>query len=143
MKVNAKHIVMTGLGALAFLTVIGTVSAAEAPEEKQLVKVCSLSSVEANQEFQRNVQIVQAQRQRLVALQAQLAQAQTDDLKKVLQKELDQELAKLNDNNKKMVETYGFSLNRNYILVTEKAHVYMVVTDDEANTLKTEASKKK
>jgi hypothetical protein len=38
----------------------------------------------------------------------------------------------LNDNNKKMIENYGFSLNRNYILVVEKAHIYMHVTPEEA-----------
>lgn len=105
---------------------------APAKEPHQLVKVCTLASVEANQEFQRNVQIVQAQRQRIIVLQAQLAQAQTQSLKKALQKELDNELEKLNKNNEKMVETYGFSLNRNYVLVTEQAHVYMVVSDEEA-----------
>ena len=113
-------------------------------EQNQLVRVCTLNSVEANQEFQRNVQIVQAQRQHIISLQTQLTQARTDDLKKALQDELDQATKKLNDNNKKMVETYGFSLNRNYVLVTEKAHVYMIVNEDEATQIKqsTEGKKK-
>lgn len=100
--------------------------------QQELVKVSTLGSVEANQEFQRNVQVMQAQRQRVIQLQAQLEQTQTGDLKKSLKKELDAALAKLNADNKKMAETYGFSLNRNYLLVVEKAHIYMAVSPEEA-----------
>lgn len=121
---------------LRFSAVAGDLETAPSDEKTQLVRVCTLNSVEANQEFQRNVQIVQAQRQRIVNLQGQLDRSQTEELREVLQKELDRELEKLQENNQKMAETYGFSLNRNYLLVTEKAHVYMVVSDEEAARLK-------
>jgi len=112
------------------------------PQQK-LVKVSTLGSVEANQEFQRNVQIMQAQRQRVIQLQNQLDLAQTKGLKKNLKKELDSAMEKLNKDNKKMAETYGFSLNRNYVLVVEKAHIYMAVSDDEADKIAKEREKEK
>jgi len=115
-----------------------------APESQQkLVKVSTLSSVEANQEFQRNVQIMQAQRQRVMQLQAQYGQAQTDELKKSLKKELDAAIEKLNKDNKTMTETYGFSLNRNYVQVIEKSNIYMAVTKEEAEKIEAEMEKKK
>lgn len=121
--------------------------AAEKPAQQKLVKVCTLGSVEANQEFQRNVQIMQAQRQHLIQLQNKLEQAQDKKEKKKLEKEIDEAMQKLNDDNKKMAKTYGFSLNRNYVMVVEKAHVYMAVSDEEAAKIesqkKSEAKKDK
>ncbi|WP_041279015.1 hypothetical protein [Desulfotalea psychrophila] len=99
--------------------------------EQKLVKVSTLSSVEANQEFQKNVQIMQLERQRVIQLQNQLKQAQTKDLKMSLKKEIDVAVKKINEDNNMMIKTYGFSLNRNYVLVVEKAHIYMTVSEDE------------
>lgn len=111
--------------------------------EQKLVKVSSLGSVEANQEFQKNVQIMQMERQRVIQLQNQLKQTQTQELKYSLETELEAAMKKLNADNKKMVETYGFSLNRNYVLVVEKAHIYMTVSDDENKKIKAEEEKSK
>ncbi len=115
---------------------------AKDPQQK-LVKISTLGSIEANQEFQRNVQIMQAQRQRVVQLQRQIEETQTKDLKINLKKELESALDKLNKDNKKMAVTYGFSLNRNYMLVVEKAHIYMAVSEDEARKIEKEKSKAK
>ena len=41
-------------------------------------------------------------------------------------------MAKLTEDNQKMIKAYGFSLERNYTLVTEVAHVFMFVSDEEA-----------
>jgi hypothetical protein len=114
---------------------------AEKEQAKKLVKVCSLNSIEANREFQRNVQIMQAQRRRVLQLQAELKQAQTETLKKGLEKELELAIKKLEEDNKKMAKAYGFSLNRNYVLVTEKASVFMYVTEGEAAKLEAEQKK--
>ncbi|CAG36252.1 hypothetical protein [Desulfotalea psychrophila] len=113
--------------------------------EQKLVKVSTLDSVEANKEFQKNVQVMQLQRQRVIQLQNQLKQTQTKELKMSLQKEIEVAMKKLNEDNKKMIETYGFSLNRNYVLVVEKAHVYMAVSDEENKKIVAEhkQSKKK
>jgi hypothetical protein len=131
--------------AAAFM-LVGVSQAAEAPEGnvdgQKIVRVCTLSSVDANREFQRNVQIMQAQRQAVIQLKAKLDEAKKDKEKEDLQKQLDEAIAKLNADNKKMFETYGFSLTRNYILVPEKAHVYMIVSDEEAKKIADAAKKK-
>ncbi|TIH12066.1 hypothetical protein D0S45_19195 [Marinifilum sp. JC120] len=111
--------------------------------QKQLLKMSTLSSVEANQEFQRNVQIMQLQRQRVIQLQTQLEQAQTKELKKSLKKELKAATKKLNENNELMVKTYGFSLNRNYVLVVEKAHIYLELSPEEAKKMEKDKKKAK
>ena len=111
------------------------------PQQQKLIRVSTLNSIQANQEFQQNVQILQTQRQRAVELSAAIEAARTEGEKSALQIELDAIMAKLNENNQKMVKTYGFSLTRNYNLIVEKSHIYMFVTDEEAD--KFEAAQKK
>lgn len=96
-------------------------------EQQKLVRVSTLNSIEANQEFQRNVQVIQAQKQRVIQLQSALENSDDANLKK----ELDLAWDKLRDSNKKMTEAYGFSLARDYVLVVEKAHIYMAVSEEE------------
>jgi Skp family chaperone for outer membrane proteins len=110
-------------------------AAVDGDTTQKLVKVCTLSSVKANQEFQRNVNILQARRQRVVQLRQQLAQAQTEEMKESLNKELTLALDQLKADHETMVKTYGFSLGRNYRLVVEKAYVYMAVSDEEAEKI--------
>ncbi|HSI08123.1 MAG TPA: hypothetical protein VK985_06005 [Rariglobus sp.] len=118
---------------------------AAAPKEQKLLKVCTLNTAQANKEFQANVQLVQAQRQ--LAIEANAAfEKETDTKKKAdLKKKLDALLAKLNENNQKMIKTYGFSLERSYTVSIEKADVYMLVTNEEAAKIEkaqAEAAKK-
>jgi hypothetical protein len=110
-----------------------------APAQK-LIKVSTLSSIEANREFQANVQLVQAQRQAAVQIQAALEKETDAAKKKELKGQFDAVMAKLNENNDAMRKAYGFSLDRNYTLEIEKAHVYMLVTEEEA--AKIEAAEK-
>lgn len=107
-------------------------ASSNANAQQKFVKVSTLGSIEANQEFQRNVQIVRAQRQQAVQLNAAI-EKETDAAKKAeLSKALEELMTNLNNNNAQMAKTYGFSLNRNYTMVVEKAHIYMFVTDEEA-----------
>ena len=62
---------------------------------------------------------------------------------KELKGRLEALMTKLNENNALMRKTYGFSLDRNYSVVIEKAHVYMFVTEEEAAQLEQAAAKKK
>lgn len=105
---------------------------AEAPKPQKLVKVASLNTVEANAEFQRNVQIVQAQRQLAVELNSAMEKEKDAKKKADLQKQRDEALAKLNENNAKMAQAYGFSITRNYTMEVEKSHIYMLVSEEEA-----------
>ncbi len=114
---------------------------AQAPDDVRLVKVATLNSVEANQEFQRNVQIMQAAREQAIKLKT-AAEKEFDPAKrKDIEKQLDDKIKEINANNQKMVEAYGFSLNRNYVMVIETAHIYMQVSEEEAEKIKKEMDK--
>ena len=107
-------------------------AAPAAQKQQKLIRVSTLNTIQANQEFQNNVQILQTQRQQAVELNAALEKEKDATKKKDLKAKLDAAMAKLNDDNQKMVKAYGFSLERNYTLVVETAHVYMFVSDEEA-----------
>lgn len=113
---------------------------AEAPKPQKLVKIASLNTIEANTEFQRNVQIVQAQRQGAIELNTAMEKEKDPKKKAELKKQLDEALAKLNENNSKMAQTYGFSLTRNYTMEVEKAHIYMLVSEEEAAQMEKNAA---
>ena len=116
---------------------------AKQKEQKlELVKVASLNTVEANKEFQKNVQLVQQQRALAVQLLSSLEKTQDKEEHDKIQKQLDALQKKLNDNNQLMFKTYGFTLNRNYVLTVEKANVHMWVTQDEAQAIKLKANTK-
>jgi len=101
-------------------------------KQQRLVRVATLSTVKANQEFQANVQLLQAQRQAAVELNTKMEQEKDAAKKKELKTQLDALLAKLNENNNAMAKAYGFSLTRNYTMEIEKSNIYMLVSDEEA-----------
>ena len=118
-------------------------AATPAPQQKlELVKVASLNTIESNQEFQKNVQLVQQQRTLAVQLLSKLQNEQDEQKHAGLKKQLADLQAKLNENNKLMFKTYGFTLNRNYVLTVEKAHVHMWVTTEEATAIKARSATK-
>ena len=108
-------------------------------QDLELVKVASLNTIEANKEFQKNVQLVQQQRGLAVQILRKLEKVQDKDEHDELQKQLNSLQKKLNDNNQLMFKTYGFTLNRNYVLTVEKAHVHMWVTKEEATAIKSKS----
>ena len=121
-------------------------AAAPAGTQQKLVRVSTLNTIEANREFQANVQLLQAQRQAAIEIDAAHKKETDPAKKKELKARLDAVIAKLNENNDGMRKTYGFSIDRNYTVVIETAHVYMFVTDEEAAKIeaaaKAEAAKK-
>lgn len=106
--------------------------AQDGQQQRKLIRVSTLNSSTANEEFQRNVRLVQAQRELAASLSSQIEQTTDTSAKAELQKQLDQVIAKLNENNRKMTQTYGFSLARDYVYVVEKSSIYMNVTPEEA-----------
>ena len=115
-----------------------TTDAAEVAQEiagsggQRLIRVSTIEGVDANSRFQRNVELVQGQRERLIELKSQLDKITLSEAREQLQAEFDRSLVKLNENNQKMLKTYGFSLTRNYVRVLEKTHIYMPVSLEEA-----------
>lgn len=110
-------------------------AAPAAAPQTRLVRVATLNTVQANQEFQANVQLLQRQRQLAVELSAAVEKEKDASKKKELKAQLEKTVAQLNDNNDKMQKAYGFSLARNYILEIEVSHIYLQVTPEEAAKL--------
>jgi thioesterase domain-containing protein len=105
-----------------------------------LVKVASLNTVDANKEFQKNVQLVQQQRALAAEVLSKLEASENKDEKVQLKTQFDSLQKKLNENNQLMFKTYGFSLNRNYVLTVEKSHIHMWVTAEEAEAIRNKSS---
>lgn len=113
---------------------------AETKNDLVLVKVASLNTIDANKEFQKNVQLVQQQRALAAQTLTKLNSTTDEKVKVKLQKQFDALQDKLNENNQLMFKTYGFSLNRNYVLTVEKSHIHMWVTPEEAEAIKNKPS---
>lgn len=109
------------------------------PQQK-LARVATLNGIDVNREFQANVQMIHAQRQAAIELNDAMEKEKDPKKKAELKAQVDQIMAKLNENNQAMQKAYGFSLTRNYTMVIETAHIYMFVTDEEA--AKIEAAEK-
>ena len=78
-----------------------------------------------------------------VQILSKMQSTQDKDEHDVLKKQLDSLQKKLNENNDLMFKTYGFSLNRNYVLTVEKAHVHMWVTEEEAKAIEAKSKENK
>lgn len=126
--------------------VTGGFSQEEASASKnnlQLVKVASLNTIDANKEFQKNVQLVQQQRALAAQILTKINSTSEKEEKAKLQSQLENLQKKLNENNQLMFKTYGFSLNRNYVLTVEKSHIHMWVSEDEAEAIRSRSSESK
>lgn len=126
--------------------VTGGFSQEEASASKnnlQLVKVASLNTIDANKEFQKNVQLVQQQRALAAQILTKINSTSEKEEKAKLQSQLENLQKKLNENNQLMFKTYGFSLNRNYVLTVEKSHIHMWVSEDEAEAIRSRSSETK
>lgn len=126
--------------------VTGGFSQEEASASKnnlQLVKVASLNTIDANKEFQKNVQLVQQQRALAAQILTKINSTSEKQEKAKLQSQLENLQKKLNENNQLMFKTYGFSLNRNYVLTVEKSHIHMWVSEDEAEAIRSRSPKSK
>ncbi len=121
-----------------------SVPAATAPAAKPqpLFKVVSLQDAAAVREFQRNVQLVQSQRQAVIELLSAIDKEKDAKQKAEYEKKKDEILARLQQNNEAMVKNYGFSLERNYTMEIERASIYMLVTEEEAAKLEAEQKAK-
>ncbi len=104
------------------------------PSQQQsvLVKVASIDGLEANEEFTRNVQVIQSQRQEILKLNASTNEAAAgSDERKALQTQLDAAVQKLETDNQIMAKSYGYSIMRNYVRVPENSQVFVVLTEEE------------
>ena len=127
----------------AFASILNANDKVSSEGKMQLVKVASLNTIDANKEFQRNVQLVQQQRALAAELLSKMDNVQDEEEHEKLSNEFENLQQKLNENNQLMFSTYGFSLNRNYVLTVEKSHIHMWVTEDEAKKINLAEKKSK
>ena len=110
----------------------GATPAASAAAQNTLVKISTIEGKPANDEFTRNVQVLQNERQEIVKLNTATNEAAAgSDARKALQAQLDAAVARLDADNKTMAKTYGYSILRNYVRIPEVSEVYVVLTEDE------------
>lgn len=103
--------------------------------EDGMAEVVTIQGVTANQDFKRNVQIMQSLRSKIIQAQ-QALELETDETKKAeRQAQIDQATEMLIENNKQMVGTYKYSLDRNYQYVIEDSDLYLQLTREEISNL--------
>ena len=102
---------------------------------QKFVLVSTIKTVQANEEFQHNVNIVQIQKQAALDLRKRIEIALTTPEKEALQKKLEETAKKLDENNTLMTKTYGFSLARNYLMQVVKTRLYLPLTAEEFEKL--------
>ncbi len=102
-----------------------------APPVSELVKLATIEGKAANDEFTRNVQVLQAQRQEVVRLTQGMATVHAGKDREALQEQIVATVKKLDADNRVMAKSYGYSLLRNYTRVPEKSEVFLVLTADE------------
>jgi len=107
-------------------------TATAAGAQPMLVKVATIEGKAANDEFTRNVQVVQAQRQEIVRMNEAANAAPEGTERDALKAKLDEAVKKLDADNQLMAKTYGYSILRNYVRVPEKSEVFIVLTPEEA-----------
>lgn len=115
-----------------------TVSAPSATVDdsgRKLVRIATIKGAEKNSEFQRNISLLQRQKQLIIALNKKLEAESNAAARDDIQTKIDAALAKLNENNQKMYQAYGFTLSRNYVYTIEKSSIHMAVSEAEAENV--------
>lgn len=92
--------------------------------------IAVIPGVEENNNFRRNVQLVQTQRTQLVQMK-QAADAATGEQKAKIEEEMKNAEQVLVKNNEEMTKRYGFSLARNYLMEVEESKLYTLVNEEE------------
>jgi hypothetical protein len=103
----------------------------EAGAQSMLVKVATIEGKAANDEFTRNVQVLQAQRQEIVGMNEAVNAAPEGAERTALKAKLDEAVKRLDTDNQLMAKTYGYSILRNYVRVPEKSEIFIVLTPEE------------
>ena len=108
-----------------------TDAAATAAQQTSLIKISTIEGKDSNDEFTRNVQVLEAQRQEIMKLNESTNAAPAGKAHDDLQAQLDAAVARLDGDNKTMAKTYGYSILRNYVRVPEVSEIFVVLTKDE------------
>ncbi len=100
-------------------------------EGKRFVLVKNISSPEEWASFERDTQIISAQKKDAETTKQLADLALTTPEKEARGNELQAKVAKLQENNATMAKTYNFDLSRQYLVVTTSVRVLTALTSDE------------
>ena len=114
---------------------------AAAPAQR-LVQIASLNTAKANDEFSRNVEIMQARVREIANLNTLLEQEEEMSAQYDIEVQIEELMRRINEDNKRMVEAYRYNLSRKYIRNIEQATVFLVLTDEEVADIEKEAAAK-
>jgi hypothetical protein len=103
-----------------------------AQKQTPLLKVHELKSAAEFNEFQQNVQVMQAEFQAVTEAKAALDKEKDAKKKKDLQAKLDAATKKFNEDSATMHKIYGFPITRTFIVQPEAASIYLPLSDEEA-----------
>ena len=142
---KTKLLSFVALGAVVFATVLGaaddhskSATAASAQKPTKLFKIATINGAQAVREFDHNVQVLKAERQQWLELQAAYNIETDAKKKKELKTKVDAATAKFESDSATMNKTYRFTLARNYEVEVEAINIYVQVTDEEAATIEAE-----
>ena len=105
----------------------------------RLVQIATLNSSEANNEFTRNVQIMQARVREIANMNTLLAEEEDASAKRAVENQIKELIRRVNEDNKKMADTYRYTLNRKYIRNVEQATVFIQLSDEDVAAVKKQA----
>jgi len=117
-------------------------TATEAAPGQQLVQIATLNTTQANDEFTRNVEIMQTRVREVANLNTLLEQEEEMSAQYDIEVQIEELMRRINEDNKRMVEAYRYNLSRKYIRNIEKATVFLVLTDEEVADIEKEAASK-
>ena len=106
----------------------------------RMVQVATLGSAEANNQFTQNVQIMQGRVREIAGMNDLFQEEQDSSAKQDIEKQIQEMLRRVNEDNALMAKTYGYNLNRKYIRNIEKATVYVQLTDEDVTSIKKKAA---
>ena len=105
----------------------------------RLVQIAALNSPDANNEFTRNVQIMQARVREIANMNTLLAEEEDAAAKRAVENQIKELIRRVNEDNKKMADTYRYTLNRKYIRNIEQATVFIQLSDEDVAAVKKQA----
>jgi len=101
------------------------------------VRMLTIDGAEPNKRFSKRLSTFSGKMQNFNGLKKQYADESDEEAKKELETKLKQLQKEINNIKRKMMETYGVSLDRPYLVVIEKAELYL---DTEAPSLSPDAN---
>jgi len=103
---------------------------------KKFVPVSRITSEQLNKQFVNAVDIIRKQRELLASFDYKLGQATDVEKRKILQAQRAELADRLEVNNRYLIEHFGYSINRKFMIIVEDSHLYRPTNQQEIDQLK-------